>query len=423
MDYETSYVTCGSEQLLGIKVCGVQNDERRPTHFILLLDTSGSMEIENRLTSVKNCVRFMLNFLKPSDRISIIRFSNTAEITVSFQATTVENRMIIERHIDSLVAGGSTNLSAGLLKVRDVMATASASAIASASAMKTGLVILTDGFANMGMNDEPSLRSLTGMLRQQNVNMSVSTIGYGIDHAAQLLRNIALEGGGSYNIITSEEQVGGVFAEVLGGLVSCVVQNVEIVFPSGWSHCTGYMCREEAGRKHLFIGDIYSQSEVIVLLKPGGAALDNVQIRGFNCINMTDYNRRLEWAFGVFRDEISYKAYYIRWRLANCLEKIGLGVASGEIRNELDDLEVIIATLGTGPMINMLRSEILSAKRDLNRPENDDNSLNLTQNIQRSAFLTTGRGAATQTVDDPQERSMFLSPVQRQISAAMSSQY
>jgi Mg-chelatase subunit ChlD len=416
MEYDTSYVTCGSEQLRGIKLRGVQNDERRPTHFILLLDTSGSMEIDNRLTSVKNCVRFMLNFLKPSDRISIIRFSNTAEITVSFQATTVENRMIIERHIDSLVAGGSTNLSAGLLKVRDV------AVAASASAMKTGLVILTDGFANMGMNDETSLRNLTGMLREQNPNMSVSTIGYGIDHAANLLRNIALDGGGSYNIISSEEQVSGVFAEVLGGLVSCVAQNVEIVFPSGWSHCTGYMCREENGRKHLFIGDIYSLSEVIVLLKPGGAALDNVQIRGFNCINMTDYNRRLEWAFGVFRDELSYKAYYIRWRLANCLEQIGLGVASGEMRNELDDLEVIIGTLGTGPMINMLRSEILSAKRDLDRPENDENNLNLTQNIQRSAFLTTGRGAATQTVDDPQERSMFLSPIQRQITVELSSQ-
>jgi len=414
MEYDTSYVTCGSEQLLGIKVRGVQNDERRPTHFILLLDTSGSMEIDNRLISVKNCVRFMLNFLKPTDRISIIRFSTTAEITVSFQATTVENRMIIERHINSLVPGGSTNLSAGLLKVRDVLSVSS-------TTMKTGLVILTDGFANMGMNDESSLRSLTGVLREQNPNMSVSTIGYGIDHAAQLLRNIALEGGGSYNIITSEEQVGGVFAEVLGGLVSCVAQNVEIIFPSGWSHYTGYMCNEQAGRKHLFIGDIYSQSEVIILLKPGGAALDNVQIRGFNCIAMTDYNRRLEWALGIFRDEISYKAYYIRWRLANCLEQIGLGVTSGEMRNELDDLEVIIATLGTGPMINMLRSEILSAKRDLDRPEDEENNLNLTQNIQRSAFLTTGRGAATQTVEDPQERSMFLSPIQRQISAAMSS--
>jgi hypothetical protein len=105
------------------------------------------------------------------------------------------------------------------------------------------------------------------------------------------------------------------------------------------------------------------------------------------------------------------------------LEQIGIGVglANGEIRNELDSLDVIIGTLGTGPMINMLRSEILSAKRDLDRPEDDYNSFNMTQNIQRSAFLTTGRGAATQTVDDPHEISQFLSPIQRRITSAMSS--
>jgi len=418
MEVSTKYVAINglgnNVGIHGIKICGVQNEQRRPTHFILLLDTSGSMESDHRLASVKNCVRYMLSFLSAEDRISIIRFSDSAEITVSFQATTTENRAILEGHINSLYSGGSTNLSAGLLKVREVMQIAD-------RGMKTGLVILTDGFANMGMTDESSLRSLVGMIRVQYQNVSVSTIGYGTDHEAQLLRGIALEGGGSYNIVSSEEHVGNVFAEVLGGLVSCVAQNVEVVFPKVWSHYSGYACREVGGHKHLFIGDIYSQGEVIVLLCPAGPVLDNVELKGFDCVNMADVRVRLQWSVQNTDDATPYKAYYVRWRLGNCLERIsGSGSNSGEIRNQLDDLEIIINGLGAGPMVDMLRAEIVSLRGML-----DNDQMDTTMNIQRSAFLSTGRGGATQTIDDPvavPDRSMFLTPVQRQMSAGMSAQ-
>lgn len=416
MEVSTKYVSINglgnNVGINGIKICGVQNEQRRPTHFILLLDTSGSMESDNRLASVKNCVRYMLSFLSAEDRISIIRFSDSADITVSFQATTTENRAILEGHINSLYAGGSTNLSAGLLKVREVMQTAD-------SAMKTGLVILTDGFANMGMTDEASLRSLVGMIRGYSQNVSVSTIGYGTDHEAQLLRGIAVEGGGSYNIVSSEEHVGNVFAEVLGGLVSCVAQNVEIVFPKEWSHYTGYACREVGATKHLFIGDIYSQAEVIVLLCPAGSVLDNVELKGFDCVNMTDSCVRLQWSNRNTEDVTPYKAYYVRWSLGNCLERLSnSGSGSGEIRNKLDDLEIIVNGLGVGAMVDMLRAEIASLRGML-----DTGPLDTTIHIQHSAFLSTGRGGATQTIGDPiaiPDRSMFLTPVQRQISAGMS---
>ena len=44
MEFETGFLNIpGGRQLLGLKIRGVQNTERRPTHFVLLLDTSGSM--------------------------------------------------------------------------------------------------------------------------------------------------------------------------------------------------------------------------------------------------------------------------------------------------------------------------------------------------------------------------------------------
>jgi hypothetical protein len=389
MDFETRYVNIvGRPQLLGLKIRGLATTERRPTHFILLVDTSGSMEMEGRLEAVKRCAKYLLNFLQSSDRISIVRFDENASITVNCQSTSSENRQVIEGHINSLHTGGSTNLSAGLLKVRDVLNT-------SPQDMKTGLVILTDGFANLGIQDEPGLRSLVSMIRQGAQNLSVSCVGYGYDHAGDLLRNLALEGGGSYNIVSSQEHVGPVFGEILGGLISCVAQNVEIVYPRDYENYTSYVSRDDGNFKRLFIGDIYSESETIVLLKRVGSD-NNVTLKGFNCLQMADITTPLQWFIGSLDGQAPYRMFYIRWALAQLLEKArGVGHNRENLLSDIDELERLVE--GEGDMVALMRGEFVAAREMLN----NRNVLNETAYLQRSMYLASGRGAATQTVATP----------------------
>ena len=233
MDFETSFVNVpGVPQLLGVKLKGAITQNRLPTHFILLVDTSGSMEIDNRLGSVKNSVNYLLNFLTPADRISVVTFNNSATNVIVNQAITPENRMVLMHHISNIRASGSTNLSAGLLNIRNILQ-------GTVDGMKTGLVILTDGYANMGMTSQEQLSRIIQDMKLQYSALSVNTIGYGLSHNGDLLQGLALQGGGAYNIVHSEEHVATVFGSILGGLVSCVAQNVEITIPSDWTNFVG----------------------------------------------------------------------------------------------------------------------------------------------------------------------------------------
>jgi len=447
MEFETGFLNIpGGRQLLGLKIRGVQNTERRPTHFVLLLDTSGSMDMQGRLESVKTCAKYLLNFLTDVDRISIVCFSDSANITVNCQATTLENRMVIEGHINGLRTEGSTNLSAGLLKVREVLG-------ASPVNMKVGLVILTDGFANAGVMDENGLRSIVSLIRQSNPNMSVNCVGYGLDHAGDLLRNLSIEGGGSYNIVTSQEHVGPVFGEILGGLVSCVAQNVEIQYPSDWENYSSYASTattatttpngQNASRRNtLFIGDIYSESEVIILLKRSSGSIStnapsDATIKGFNCIQVEDISYPLVWNSGNSDNVVqnSYMMYYIRWSLAKILERAAVSASSlGEnSENLLSDVNVLEGLLqGSGPMVDLLRSEFTNARTLINSRRHNNN-VNTSVFLQRSAYLGTGRGGATQTqtyaqdpagvhVDSafPPPPPPFMNAAQRAISVSMS---
>ena len=416
MEVSTSYVNiAGVPQLLGLKIRGVQNTTRIPAHFVLLLDTSGSMEMDGRLDSVKRCAKYLLNFLNEADRISIVHFSDNANITVNCQKTVSENRMVIEGHIDGLRSGGSTNLSAGLLKVREVLAT-------SPSDLKTGLVILTDGFANMGVHDPSGLRSIVSMIRQSYQNLSVNCVGYGFDHAGDLLRSIALEGGGSYNIVNSQEHVGPVFGEILGGLVSCVAQNVEITYPREYENYSSYISRDcgsgstdgnrsaNSTSRKLFIGDVYSEAETIVLLGPshssvgpaavvgvvGGAVVGAVTLNGFNCIQMEDISVPLQWSSTAAapEDQAPYKMYYIRWSLAKILEKaLDVSVSRENLLSDIDALERLLE--GEGEMVTLIRNEFVSARAIL-RSAVDIEGVNDTSILQRSMYLASGRGGATQ---------------------------
>ena len=105
MEFETTSVNVTNvRQLIGLKLKGAVTQNRLPTHFILLVDTSGSMYIDGRLRSVKNSIEYLMNVLTPADRISVVTFSNNAENILVNQAVTIENRLILLHHISNINA-------------------------------------------------------------------------------------------------------------------------------------------------------------------------------------------------------------------------------------------------------------------------------------------------------------------------------
>ena len=89
------------------------------------------------------------------------------------------------------------------------------------------VLLLTDGLANVGVTDAPSLVSLAqGAGTSQRIG--TTTIGFGDDFDEELLTSMAEAGGGNAHFAASPDDAPGIFAKEFDDLVSLVAQNVSV---------------------------------------------------------------------------------------------------------------------------------------------------------------------------------------------------
>lgn len=245
----------------GIILKGQTRNERQPVHMMLLVDTSGSMDMEQKLPSVKKSIQLMLELLSPEDRLSLVTFADDSKTFLNRVTPTPQEREAIEYRIQNLRADGSTNMSAGLLEVRGLVEPPS-------SGRKQGLILLTDGHANIGVHSEEGLLDILKRIQTESPGLSLTTVAYGVDHNTEMLTNMAKAGGGAYNVVTNLEDVATVFGDILGGLVSVSAQKVELQLPPGATAQTSYRTQTSPdGITSVYIGDLYADAEVTVLFK------------------------------------------------------------------------------------------------------------------------------------------------------------
>ena len=373
--------TVNNASLKGIKLTGANSTNRNPTHTIILLDTSESMDDINKLSIVKKSLYFLLHFFQSTDSLSLITFNERSNIIIDNKFATQDNLQIFNHTIFHLTANGCTNLSAGLLNVKNVLDR-------DTNQMKTGLIILTDGHTNEGLTKSEDLIRIIQNIRSIQSNISINTIGYGETHNAILLKDIAIQGNGSYNIVNNAEEVGTVFGDVLGGLISCVVQNVMVKYPKTWTCLNKYPSILNNEYNIMNIGDIYSESETILLFENTDSS--SVSIQGTNTSNLTNINKEISWNFNP--TSITTELYivtYIRLKVSICLIMLQDTTKHIIIREIINNLSTIITNsiIQSNPLIPMLQNEINSIKSQL-----DNNYLDSSQNIQHSTFLGLSRG-------------------------------
>ena len=91
------------------------------------------------------------------------------------------------------------------------------------------VLLFTDGQANEGITGLDQLTTATKQcLAQQPHDVTVFTFGFGADHDATLLRQLAECSEGSYYYIQSARDMKEIFADCLGGLLSVVAEQIQI---------------------------------------------------------------------------------------------------------------------------------------------------------------------------------------------------
>jgi Ca-activated chloride channel family protein len=92
---------------------GEKSKDRAPINLSLVLDRSGSMSGEPLLYSKKAC-QFVAEQMDVTDLLSLVAFDD--EVRTVFPPSKVKHKDLIKQRIESIEAGGSTNLSGGMIE-------------------------------------------------------------------------------------------------------------------------------------------------------------------------------------------------------------------------------------------------------------------------------------------------------------------
>jgi hypothetical protein len=136
------------------------------------------------------------------------------------------------------------------------------------------LFLLTDGLANAGICDSESLVEMSKNCLGNNEKklghastspITMHTFGYGKDHNASLLHDLATATpGGSYYFVENDSSVGTAFGDALGGVLSVVAQSVVVSIKSSPTNKITKVYHDQATRREngvftVTIGDFYAE--------------------------------------------------------------------------------------------------------------------------------------------------------------------
>lgn len=173
---------------IGLKAREVVGAELPPSHFVYLIDVSGSMY--RTLPLVKASMKMLTDNLRAEDRVSIVTYADGAQVRA--QNIPGNERRRIKDLIDELEAGGSTAGGAGLEKAYEI---ARKYRIAKGN---NRVILCSDGDFNVGPSSDKEMKAL--IERQRKLSAAqLSVIGFGMgNYKDSKMQLMAEHGDGNY---------------------------------------------------------------------------------------------------------------------------------------------------------------------------------------------------------------------------------
>lgn len=217
----TPFLDYGEDVLVRIGIKGEEIAARRRPNVNLtfVIDTSGSMDQDNRLGLVQDSLGVLLNELGRGDTIAIVAYNTTAEVVAD--PTPAGERRSLQQAIDQLHPGGSTNAEGGLILGYDL-----AEEMYDENAVNK-VILLSDGVANVG---ETGPGGIFERIEQSATNgIDLLTVGVGLGNFNDvLLEQLADTANGQYRYIDTLDEAERVFRDDLLGTLITIARNVKV---------------------------------------------------------------------------------------------------------------------------------------------------------------------------------------------------
>ena len=204
---------------VGLKGYEPMAEKRPASNLVFLLDVSGSMNAPDKLPLLKKSLLLLSKQLNSSDKVSIVVYAGASGVVL--EPTAGNQTLEIEKALENLSAGGSTNGQAGIQLAYQ---------LAKKSYDPEGInrvILATDGDFNVGTSDVDSLKKLIEQKREQGI--SLTTLGFGTgNYNDELMEQLANVGNGNYAYIDGLNEARKVLVEELSSTLMTIAKDVKI---------------------------------------------------------------------------------------------------------------------------------------------------------------------------------------------------
>lgn len=194
-----------------------RNAQPTPKTVVLVVDRSGSMS-GKKIEQARGALRYVLENLRENDLFNIVAYDSRVEsFRPELQRLTSETRSEAKGFIESIYAGGSTNIG-------DALKTAFAPI--QDKTRPTYVLFLTDGCPTTGETDESKLLDIAQTVNPNGARLMVFGVGYDVN--SRLLDRMAKQGHGMPVYVRPEENIEEQVSSLYRQIESPVLTNVKV---------------------------------------------------------------------------------------------------------------------------------------------------------------------------------------------------
>lgn len=204
---------------IGIQGYAVPPEERQDVTLTFVIDVSGSMDREDRLTLVKRALTLLVEELRPTDTVGIVVYGSDARSVLPPTRGDEKDRILSA--IYRLNPEDATNAEAGLLLgFRQAEQAYNAETI-------NRVILLSDGVANVGDTGPEAILRTIGEYATRGIYLS--TVGFGLgNYNDTLMEQLANQGDGTYAYVDNIREARRIFVEDLSGTLQTIAKDAKV---------------------------------------------------------------------------------------------------------------------------------------------------------------------------------------------------